>query len=66
MAHTVWVGSVPGDLSAKLNPSALILWVYMVKLSQKKWFRPWKKILEPPGGHNVSIKKQPFGLSKAL
>ena len=62
----IYLGSVPGDLSAKLNPSALILWVYMVKHSQTKWFRLWKLFLEPPSGHNVSDKKQPFGLCKAL
>jgi hypothetical protein len=37
----------------------------MVKLSSKKMIPTMKKKFEPPGGHNVSIKKQPFGLSEA-
>ena len=40
MSHTVWLGSYPGDLFARPNPSAAILHVNGVKRSPTKWFRP--------------------------
>ena len=40
IADGSFIRSVPGDLSSKLNPSRLILWVFRVQLSHKKWFRP--------------------------
>ena len=50
-----FIGSYPGELSSKLNPSAGILQISGVKRSQFKKIPTKKNFLGTPGGHNLSI-----------